>query len=219
VLQRICWAFGQSLQAFSACRPVLCIKGTPLCGKYQGVLLTAVALDANNFSIPVAYAIVECETKESWLWFLRNLERAVVHQADVCIIHDYKKELIDAVEDLLNSRRRQGLKAESRWCMEHLAENFYAYFGDKNLPLSAMVEVTFLRLEEYFRNTGDAANKAIGNPSVSFPERVQDDMNSKMQKAEMHQVLGSEEALFMQQAAAASQALLSCHCRLLSYWG
>ncbi|VAH27930.1 uncharacterized protein LOC119353773 [Triticum dicoccoides] len=326
VLHRIFWAFGQCLQAFGACRPVLCIKGAPLCGKYQGVLLTAVALDANDFSIPVAFAIVECETKESWLWFLRNLERAVVDQADVCIIHDYKKELIDAVEDLLNSRRRQGLKAESRWCMEHLAENFYAYFGDKNLvmmfkklcqqkrqhtfdklwkeldeltskymtekefgaseevqqgsvkhdeaelqeqnpsshtdsvedgkegdhagdskgkitkfsdwirlkpmekwslvhdsngarygimgtditdvykndpvlkgitclPLSAMLEVTFLRLEEYFKNTSAAANKAIGNPSVSFPERVQDDMNSKMQKAEMHQVLGGEEAL------------------------
>ncbi|XP_037476067.1 uncharacterized protein LOC119353551 [Triticum dicoccoides] len=135
VLQRMFWAFGQCLQAFHTCRPVLCIKGTPLCGKYQGMLLTAVALDANDFSIPVACAVVEDETKESWLWFLRNLERAVVHQSDVCIIHDYKKELIDAVEDLLNSRERQWRKAESRWCMEDLAENFFAYFGEKKLVM------------------------------------------------------------------------------------
>nr|XP_020188743.2 uncharacterized protein LOC109774436 [Aegilops tauschii subsp. strangulata] len=319
VLQHTFWAFGQCLQAFCTCRPVLCIKGTPLCGKYQGMLLTAVALDANDFSIPVACAVVEDETKESWLWFLRNLERAVVHQSDVCIIHDYKKELIDAVEDLLNSRERQWRNAESRWCMEDLAENFFAYFGDKKLvmmfkklcqqkrrhkfgkiwkeldeltstymaakehdgsrkmqqesvehdvaelealscnqhdsvedvkegyhaegsnrkitkfshwiglkpkekwslaydsdgarygimgsdtvdaykndpilkgitclPLSAIVEVTFLRLVEYFQNTSVAANKAIGNPIINFPERVQVDMNSKMQKSETHRFM------------------------------
>ncbi|KAE8817468.1 hypothetical protein D1007_04893 [Hordeum vulgare] len=121
--------------AFRTCRPVLCIKGTPLYGKYKGMLLTAVALDANDLSIPVACAVVEGETKESWLWFLRNLERAVVHQSDVCLIHDCKRELIDAVEDLLKSRDRQWRKAESRWCMEDLAENFFAYFGDKKLLL------------------------------------------------------------------------------------
>jgi hypothetical protein len=317
VLQRMFWAFGQCLQAFRTCRPVLCIKGTPLCGKYQGMLLTAVAFDANDFSIPVACAIVEGETKESWLWFLQNLERAVVHQSDVCLVHDYKSELLDAMEDLLNSRQRKWRKAESRWCMEDLAENFSAYFCDKELvmmfkklcqqkrrhkfgkmwkeldeltskymlekeqsatremqlelvkhevprveaespcnqpdsvedvkegeqaddnnrkitnfsdwidlkprekwslaydrggarygimgsditdlhkndpvlkgvaclPLSAIVEVTFLRLVKYFENTSAAANKAIGNPSLNFPERVQVDMNSKMQKAEMH---------------------------------
>ncbi|XP_044969534.1 uncharacterized protein LOC123429571 [Hordeum vulgare subsp. vulgare] len=46
VLQRMFWAFGPCLMAFCTCCPVLCIKGTPLCGKYQGMLLTAVALDA-----------------------------------------------------------------------------------------------------------------------------------------------------------------------------
>ncbi|XBI89751.1 hypothetical protein VPH35_027516 [Triticum aestivum] len=314
VLQRMFWAFGQCLQAFRTCRPVLCIKATPLCGKYQGMLLTAVALDANDFSIPVACAVVEGETKESWLWFLRNLERAVVHQSDVCIIHDYKKELIDAVEDFLNSCERQWCRAESRWCMEDLAENFFSYFGDKKLvmmfkklcqqkrrhkfgkiwkeldeltstymaekehgasgemqqesvehemaelevqspcnqhdsvgyvkegdrkitkfsnwismkpkekwslaydqngarygimgsdiadvykndhvlkgitclPLSAIVEVTFLRLVEYFKNTSVAANKAIGNPSTNFPERVQVDMTSEMQKSETHKLM------------------------------
>ncbi|KAM0847580.1 hypothetical protein ACQ4PT_054923 [Festuca glaucescens] len=130
------WAFGQCLQAFRTCSPVLCIKATPLCGKYQGMLLTAVAFDVNDFSIPVACAIVEGETKESWPWFLQNLERAVVHPSDVCLIHDYKSELIDAMEDLLNSCQRKWRKAESRWCMEDLAENFSAYFGDKELVMT-----------------------------------------------------------------------------------
>ncbi|SPT16673.1 unnamed protein product [Triticum aestivum] len=135
VLHRIFWAFGQCIQAFNHCRPVLCIKGTPLCGKYQEVLLTAVALDANGYSIPVACAVVEGETKESWMWFLRNLEQAVRHPSDVCIIDDYKRELIDAIEDFLSSDQRQWRKVESRWCMEHLAEDFFAYFGDKKLVM------------------------------------------------------------------------------------
>uniref|UniRef100_A0A453AWJ2 MULE transposase domain-containing protein n=1 Tax=Aegilops tauschii subsp. strangulata TaxID=200361 RepID=A0A453AWJ2_AEGTS len=105
VLHRIFWAFGQCVQAFNHCRPVLCIKGTPLCGKYQEVLLTAVALDANGYSIPVACAVVEGETKESWMWFLGNLEQAVRHPSDVCIIHDYKRELIDAIEDFLKATK------------------------------------------------------------------------------------------------------------------
>uniref|UniRef100_A0ACD5YSK6 Uncharacterized protein n=1 Tax=Avena sativa TaxID=4498 RepID=A0ACD5YSK6_AVESA len=57
------------------------------------------------------------------------------------------------------------------------------------LPLSAIVEVTFLRLVECFRNTSAAANEAIGNPAVNFPEHVQVDMNSKMQKSRMHRVI------------------------------
>ena len=57
------------------------------------------------------------------------------------------------------------------------------------LPLSAIVEVTFLRLVKYFENTSDAANKAIGNQSINFPEPVQVDMNSKMQKSEPHRLM------------------------------
>ena len=48
------------------------------------------------------------------------------------------------------------------------------------------MEVTFLRLVKYFKNTSAAANKAIGNSSINFPECVQVDLNSKMQKSETH---------------------------------
>jgi hypothetical protein len=103
------------------------LKSMPLWGKYKGVLLTTVALDANDCSIPVACAVVDGDTKKSWIWFLRNLEQAVWHQSDVCIIHDYKREMIDVVENFFNSPQRQWRKAESRRCMEHLADTFFAY--------------------------------------------------------------------------------------------
>uniref|UniRef100_A0A0A9HMU8 MULE transposase domain-containing protein n=1 Tax=Arundo donax TaxID=35708 RepID=A0A0A9HMU8_ARUDO len=138
VLHRIFWAFAQCIKAFVSCRPVLCIKSTSLCGKYQGVLLTALALDANDDYIPVAFAIVEGESKESWLWFLRNVKRGVVKQrCHVCIIHDYRKELLDAIEDLQNNQQEahSWRDVKSWWCMQHLAENFLAHFGDEKLVM------------------------------------------------------------------------------------
>jgi hypothetical protein len=55
------------------------------------VLLTALALDANDCLVLVAFVIAKRDTKECWLWFLRNVKRAVVKvQSGVCIIHDYK---------------------------------------------------------------------------------------------------------------------------------
>uniref|UniRef100_A0ACD5YYN1 Uncharacterized protein n=1 Tax=Avena sativa TaxID=4498 RepID=A0ACD5YYN1_AVESA len=136
VLHRVFWAFAQCIQAFKYCRPVLCIKGTPLCGKYQGVLLTAVAVDANDCAVLVACAVVEGETKASWLWFLRNVKRGVVKErSGVCIIHEYKRELISAIDNIKNNQQEPHpwRDVQNRWCMEHLAENFLACFGDKEL--------------------------------------------------------------------------------------
>ncbi|GJV71043.1 mutator type transposase [Tanacetum coccineum] len=41
---------------------------------WPGQILTAVWVDANNRIYPVAYAIVEAESKASWCWFLNLLE-------------------------------------------------------------------------------------------------------------------------------------------------
>ncbi|KAF0906450.1 hypothetical protein E2562_011445 [Oryza meyeriana var. granulata] len=58
--------------------------------------------------------------------------------------------------------------------------------GIKCLPLNGIVGVTYQRMAEYFKERSAAAKKAIGNPSMNFPECVQDVMNAKMQKAQMH---------------------------------
>jgi hypothetical protein len=48
ILDRVLWAFPQTIQVFHHCRPVLSIDGTFLTGKYKGTLLVAIAADANN---------------------------------------------------------------------------------------------------------------------------------------------------------------------------
>ena len=48
----------QSVEAFRHCRLVLSIDGTFLLGKYMGTLLVAIACDADNTLVPLAFALV-----------------------------------------------------------------------------------------------------------------------------------------------------------------
>jgi hypothetical protein len=65
------WCFPQCVEAFRYCCPVLSIDGTFLLGKYMGTLLVAISCDADNALVPLAFALVERENKDSWGWFLR----------------------------------------------------------------------------------------------------------------------------------------------------
>ncbi|KAL7172800.1 hypothetical protein ACSBR2_032302 [Camellia fascicularis] len=59
-------AFNASIQGFRQCRPLLFINGTFLKGKYKGTLLTATAKDGDQGFFPLAMAIVDTETTDSW---------------------------------------------------------------------------------------------------------------------------------------------------------
>ncbi|BAH93841.1 Os07g0238100 [Oryza sativa Japonica Group] len=48
VLQRAFFSLGACINAFVHCRPVLCIDGTFMTGKYRGQILTAIGCDGNN---------------------------------------------------------------------------------------------------------------------------------------------------------------------------
>jgi hypothetical protein len=54
-------------------RPVIGLDGCFLKGPYKGILLAAVGRNANNNMYPIAIAVVESETKDSWTWFLECL--------------------------------------------------------------------------------------------------------------------------------------------------
>ena len=57
----------------NGCRRVLGLDGAFLKGYCKGELLCATAMDANDQMFPVAWAVVEFESKESWSWFLAHL--------------------------------------------------------------------------------------------------------------------------------------------------
>ncbi|GJY65346.1 mutator type transposase [Tanacetum coccineum] len=54
-------------------RELLGLDGAFMKGQYPGQLITAVSVDGNNGIYPVAYGIVESESKDSWIWFLNCL--------------------------------------------------------------------------------------------------------------------------------------------------
>ena len=96
----------------------------------------AIAADANNQLLPIAYALVESENKDSWTWFLSCLKLGVVKKrAGVCIISDRNTGLLSALEIVKQSSDPTWgwPDLETRWCMRHLAANFFSRFKNKDL--------------------------------------------------------------------------------------
>ncbi|XP_012850789.1 PREDICTED: uncharacterized protein LOC105970499 [Erythranthe guttata] len=100
-------------------RPVVGVDGCWLKGNHGGQLLSAVGLDPNNNIYPIAYAIVESETKESWMWFLNMLNIDLnfsENEHTWTFMSDKQKGLIPAFETLFPT-------AENRYCVRHLHSN------------------------------------------------------------------------------------------------
>ncbi|KAL0367357.1 UNVERIFIED_CONTAM: hypothetical protein Sradi_3625800 [Sesamum radiatum] len=75
--QRLYIYFAACKEGFKACRKVIGLDGCFLKGPQGGQLLTAVGTNANNNIFPIAYAVVENENKDSWVWFLTLLEEDI----------------------------------------------------------------------------------------------------------------------------------------------
>jgi hypothetical protein len=71
IFQRFYVCFDALKKGFKAgCRKVIGLDGCFFKGACQGEILCAIGRVANNQMYPVAWAVVEQETKENWEWFL-----------------------------------------------------------------------------------------------------------------------------------------------------
>ncbi|KAK8621105.1 hypothetical protein V6N13_067546 [Hibiscus sabdariffa] len=57
----------------AGCRPIIDLDGCHLKGYYQGHLLAAVGIDADDSIYPISFAVVKSENQSSWCWFLELL--------------------------------------------------------------------------------------------------------------------------------------------------
>lgn len=73
IFQRMYICLKACKESFKSCRRIICLDGCFLKGVYKGELLTAVGRDPNEQMLPIAYAVVEVENKDSWTWFLQLL--------------------------------------------------------------------------------------------------------------------------------------------------
>uniref|UniRef100_A0A2N9GCN4 MULE transposase domain-containing protein n=1 Tax=Fagus sylvatica TaxID=28930 RepID=A0A2N9GCN4_FAGSY len=129
IFESVFWAFGPSIQGFVHCRPVVSIDATHLYGKYKGKLMIAMVTDANNGIYPLAFAVMEKESKDTWRWFLRFLKKHVTKNRELCIISDRHRGILNAMK----WSKLQPLNAYHRFCIRHLVSNFNTRFHDKRL--------------------------------------------------------------------------------------
>jgi hypothetical protein len=68
--QRVYICFNACKEKNVKCRRIIGLDGCFLKGYYGGQLLTVIGTDPNDQMLPIAYAVVEGEAKETWAWFL-----------------------------------------------------------------------------------------------------------------------------------------------------
>jgi hypothetical protein len=100
VFQRIYVCLEACKAAFAfTCRPLIGLDACFLKGEHGGQLMAAVGQDGNNQMFPIAYAVVEAETKESWQWFLNLLleDLNTVQHNQYAFISDQQKVYFTSV--------------------------------------------------------------------------------------------------------------------------
>ncbi|KAG8370133.1 hypothetical protein BUALT_Bualt14G0085700 [Buddleja alternifolia] len=145
--QRLYICFSALRDGFrQACRPVIGVDGCFLKSQSGGQLLTVVGLDPNNNIFPISYAIVERETKDSWMWFLNLLDGDLViseNQFKWTFMSDKQKGLIPAFETLF-------LDSENRFCVRHLHVNMKKdIFGGMAVKNTLWAAVRATKIKEF----------------------------------------------------------------------
>lgn len=132
--QRLFVSYYASAKGFTHCKPLIGLDGTHLRSKYQGILLTATATDAQGQLFPLAFGVVDIEDKANWIWFLQKLrdvlveyDPAIVDQENVLVLlSDRAKGLLDGVPLVFPL-------AAHGYCLKHLEKNLKAQYKDPKL--------------------------------------------------------------------------------------
>ncbi|XP_030958317.1 uncharacterized protein LOC115980177 [Quercus lobata] len=131
------WAFGPCIKGFRHCKPVISIDATHLYGKYKGKLLIAITTDGNNEVYPLAFAVIESESTETWGWFLACLLTYVTDRTNLCIISDRHRGIQSCFDDTTKGYLQLPL-THHRYCLRHLVSNVNTNFN--SVPLKNLVQ-------------------------------------------------------------------------------
>ncbi|GJX45542.1 hypothetical protein Tco_0262218 [Tanacetum coccineum] len=112
--RRVYVCLGALKQVFRACgREILGLHGCFMSGPWPSQILTAVGVDANNGIYPVAYAIVEAESKAFWCWFLNLLgEDLAIASVFPSAEHGY---CVRHIHENMKSQFKGGVYKEMLW--------------------------------------------------------------------------------------------------------
>ncbi|KAH0679461.1 hypothetical protein KY284_020546 [Solanum tuberosum] len=119
-------AYGAWILGFAQMRKVIAVDGTFLRSKYGGVLLSAVAQDAENHIFPVAFCVVDSECDASYRYFFEQLRSFVLDTPELCIISDRHQSIRKMVSIVFPL-------AHYGCCMRHLGENIRNNFHNASV--------------------------------------------------------------------------------------
>lgn len=119
-------------------RKVIAIDGTHLKTKFGGCLLVATAQDGDRHCYPIAWAVVDSENDNAWIWFLTKLQEIVRDDDDVVFITDRNQSIKNALGRVYKNARHG-------YCMWHIKQNLKSrYFCSDAIDL-------FLRAAEAYQ--------------------------------------------------------------------
>lgn len=147
MLHRLFWTFKPCVDGFPFCKPIIQVDGTHLYGKYRHKLLIATTQDGDRHPLPLAFAIVEGETKDAWSWFLGCIRTHVTQQQGLCLISDRHASILEAVRN--PHLGWQPPHAYHVFCIRHIASNFNSRFKNvvlkKHLINTGTFHILYLR--------------------------------------------------------------------------
>ncbi|XP_016178839.1 uncharacterized protein LOC107621324 [Arachis ipaensis] len=147
ILHCVFWSFNPCIRAFRHCKPLVQVDSTHLYGKYKGTLLVVVAHDGNQNIVPIAFALVEGETADTWHFFLRNLQIHVVRKDGMGMISDRHESIRAAVNRFEDDW--QPPRAWWMFCIRHNGSNFLRAFKVPHLQ-KLVVNIGYSRtVDEY----------------------------------------------------------------------
>ncbi|XP_016578820.2 uncharacterized protein LOC107876405 [Capsicum annuum] len=113
-------ALGPCIRGFVHMRKVIAVDDTHLYGKYEGVMLSAVAQDMENHIYPIAFCAVDKKNDASWTFFFEKLKSIMVDGPDLCFISDRHKSIANGITKAYNY-------AHHGYCMRSLGENLWVH--------------------------------------------------------------------------------------------
>lgn len=109
-------ALSSSIEGWKYCRPQVVVDGTFLSTPYGGTLITACTYNAAGGILPLAFAVVDSENNDSYIWFFESFRYAYGYREDMCIISDRHDSIANAAKEIYP-------EAGHYCCIYHLEAN------------------------------------------------------------------------------------------------
>ncbi|XP_028112250.1 uncharacterized protein LOC114310469 [Camellia sinensis] len=168
--RRLFVAFHGCLYGFQFCRPLLFVDGTFL----KGHLLAATSKDGNQGLFPLAFAIVDAENQDNWIWFLSQLLKAVGSSRRLTFVSDRQHGLLDALSVVFPN-------AHHAYCLNHLKRNLIDKLvglctNYKLCLMKILVKCAYAPTVASFQHYMEKLRRIVGNGKVdSMLDGLQND--------------------------------------------